>query len=34
MRWLELLKFIDGKVWLLQNRDGVAGAVGISIFCG
>ena len=34
MRWLELLKFIDGKVWLLQNRDGVAGVVGISIWCG
>ena len=31
MRWLGLLKFIDSEVWLLQNRDSVAGVVGISI---
>ena len=25
--WLDLLKFIDGEVWLLQNRESVAEVV-------
>ena len=29
--WLVLKKFIDGEVWLLQNRESVAEVVGISI---
>ena len=25
--WLDLLKFIDGEVWLLQNRESAAEVV-------
>ena len=31
--WLDLL-FIDGEVWLLQNRESVAEVVWVSIWCG